>query len=318
MGGLTAGFALAAWAFFSRLDAVGTSAEALAVVLVLAGFAVGALATQIHPALPASAVGAGVLVAVVMTFPRSVSGAPQAPPIGYGNADGTLLLVATAALIVAVVRLDGTLQLATAIGVLVTTGLCVMTASVAATAACLLLLGFTAVRRLGPTWMWQLVAGSLIVVPVGLTYLWGSGARPPAVVVDALSSQRLALWSDAVSLAEAQPVRGVGAGAFALRSRVAMGDSDLAWAHSEPLQIAAELGFVGLALLALLLACGVIMLRRDAMLLALLVLPATIDYVFHFGWVLLAGAVVLGAASADFSADVVSGAGKPVLTPPSP
>jgi O-antigen ligase len=219
-------------------------------------------------------------------------------------------------------RAPGAWRLPAVLAALVAAALCVLTGSIASTLSCVLLLVFVLVRRFGPTWVWQLVAGVLIAVPIAMTALWGSGiVRAPGWAVDALTTQRMAPWSDAVNLVERFPVIGAGPGEFALRSPTALGDADLVWAHSEPLQVAAELGLVGAVLLAVMLVCGIVLLRRDAVILAVLLLPAVVDYVFHFGWVLAASAVVLGGVYAASSASVSSGSlgtGKPVLTPPAP
>jgi len=320
--GLLAGIGLAGLAFFAHPGAPDTQVFVLSVVLVLAGFVVGAAAASVHPALPGGAVGVVVLVAVLGTATASLSGTPTAPPLGYGNANGAFLLCGTAGLVCCVPRAPEAWRLPAALAALVTAVLCVLTGSIASTIGCVLLVGFMAVRRVGPAWLWQVVAGVLIAVPITMTALWGSGVvHPPGWALDALTSQRLALWSDAVDLVRRFPVIGAGPGEFALRSATARGDADLVWAHSEPLQVAAELGLVGAVLLTVMLVCGIVLLRRDAVILAVLLLPAAVDYVFHFGWVLAAYAVVLGGVYAGSSASVASdsfGMGKPVLTPPSP
>ncbi|MDQ3326620.1 MAG: hypothetical protein M3529_13165, partial [Actinomycetota bacterium] len=109
----------------------------------------------------------------------------------------------------------------------------------------------------------------------------------------------------------AAPLRGHGAGSFTEHSDLAAGDADLAWAHSEPLQVAAELGLVGAALAAALVAWVLVAARHAAPLFAVLLLQSTIDYVFHFPAVVLSFGLVLGAV-------VSVGSGKPGFTPPSP
>jgi hypothetical protein len=128
--------------------------------------------------------------------------------------------------------------------------------------------------------------------------------------VEALSDERFHLWQGAWSMMAQNPASGVGPGRFFAESPVA--DLDLAWAHSYWLQSGAELGVIGLAGLLLLLAWAVAALGRDSMLLGVLLLPATVDYVLHFGGVLAALSVVVGGALGS------AGTGKPWLTPPSP
>src|SRR5680860_719068 len=98
--GLLLGVALAGWALLVRPEAPGATTTAAAVLLALVGYALGATASRIHPALPGGAVAVAVPAAVAVTLPASLSGAATAPPLGYGNADAALLLAATAGLLV--------------------------------------------------------------------------------------------------------------------------------------------------------------------------------------------------------------------------
>jgi len=91
------------------------------------------------------------------------------------------------------------------------------------------------------------------------------------------------------------PTSGIGPGRFSEESPTGA-DPDLAWAHSYVLQTGAELGFVGLGLLALLVGWASFALGRRAVLLGILLLPASVDYVLHFGGVLLALSLVVGGA----------------------
>ena len=311
--GLLLGVALAGWALLARPEAPGATTTAAAVLLALVGYALGATASRIHPALPGGAVAVAVPAAVAVTLPASLSGAATAPPLGYGNADAALLLAATAGLLVGAPRVGQPWRAGLVCAAVATTVLCALTASIAGTTACVLLLAWAGVRRWGPAFVWQVVAAALLIGSVGLTVLLGSRVIAPALLTEALSKERVQLWSEAFALAEASPVRGVGAGEFARLSPTAQ-DPDLAWAHSAPLQAAAELGYVGLALLALLLGWAILALGRDAVLVAVLFLPATIDYVLDFGWVVFASSVVLGGAWAAGSV----GRGNPWLTPPAP
>ena len=114
---------------------------------------------------------------------------------------------------------------------------------------------------------------------------------------------------------------GIGPGRFSLESPTAA-DPDLAWAHSALLQTGSELGWVGVGCFLLVVAWALVALGRDAVLLGALLLPASVDYVLHFGGVLLVSSLVLGAALSSGASGTVSGrasgTGKPWLTPPSP
>ncbi len=288
---------------------------AAGVLLAVAGWLLGAAATRVHAALPGVVVAGAVLLAVVVTLPPSLSGGPAAPPLGYGNADAALLLAATAGLLVSARHLKWRWRHGLTAAAVLTTVLCALTQSMQATAGCVLLLGWSAVRSRGPAARWQVLSAVLLAAAVTLTFLLGLRliALPSTTLGTALSQERVEVWSDALDLVAVNPVRGVGAGGFAELSPTAQADADLAWAHSAPLQVAAELGWVGFTLLILLAAWAIVVLRRDAVVAAALLLPATIDYVLDFGWVVLAYSVVLGAGWAGSD-----GAGKPWLTPPSP
>ena len=79
-----------------------------------------------------------------------------------------------------------------------------------------------------------------------------------------LKSNRYAYWRVALRAFEAEPLRGVGAGGWAVYwLRLRPIDEGAQDAHSLPFQTAAELGLVGLALLAAFLA-GIALAARDA------------------------------------------------------
>lgn len=118
------------------------------------------------------------------------------------------------------------------------------------------------------------------------------------MVEETVSTTRTALWSDALHLANEHPVSGVGPGRYQTESPTARADPDLRRAHSAPLQMAAELGWTGWLLLALLTTWVVAALGRGAVLFAVLALQPMVDYTLHFPLVVAVSALVLGAVAA--------------------
>jgi O-antigen ligase len=230
----------------------------------------------------------------------------------YGNADGALLLSGVAGLLIAAARMHFPWPAILAIFAVLGVGMTFQMGARAATVAGLALLAWAGVRRWVGTRVGMAIGVLIVVLPSAFTVLLGEHVVSAPWLATALSSNRVGLWHQAIQMADAHPVAGVGAGNFSRVSNTH--DPDLAWAHSALLQTSAELGYVGLALFALLLAWGVLVLRRDAVLLGILFLPATVDYVLDFPWVVLAACVVLGGAWASSP----SGNGKPWFTPPSP
>jgi hypothetical protein len=106
--------------------------------------------------------------------------------------------------------------------------------------------------------------GLAIAIVVGAKEGGGSKLAPGASRLISLQSNRFDYWGVALRAFAAEPVRGVGAGGWAvwwLRYRTIR--ENAADAHSLELQTLAELGLVGLALLAVFLA-GIALAARDA------------------------------------------------------
>ena len=69
-----------------------------------------------------------------------------------------------------------------------------------------------------------------------------------------LTHGRLGLWRSAAETVPEHPLAGAGAGAFLVATRAAQGDAPVAYAHDLPLEVAVELGTVGVLALGILLA----------------------------------------------------------------
>ena len=114
---------------------------------------------------------------------------------------------------------------------------------------------------------------ALVLICAGLAVAIVAGAHEKAAQtlgagaarLETLQSNRYAYWRVAVRAFRAQPIRGVGAGGWSVYwLRYRPFDEGAQDAHSLPLQTAAELGLIGLALLAAFLA-GVGLAAADAL-----------------------------------------------------
>jgi hypothetical protein len=290
---------LGAWALFAHADRPESVEAAGSVLLAIVGFLTGLLLGRLRAWLPGLGVAAVVGASVLATLPASLSGSPLAPPAGYGNADGMLLLCAGAGLLVSAMTANSRHRLALLVGAAVCAGLCSVIHAEAATVCAVALLGWFVVRNHGRAGWWlagsigALTAATVVTVLLGSRVLTGAGP-----LAAALSRDRVHLWRDAVHITAQHLLTGAGPGTFPVLSPTARSDADLAWTHSAPLQFAAALGLVGLVLFAGLVASTLWMLRRQAPIAALLLLPATIDYVLDFPAVVVSVAVVGGGACA--------------------
>ena len=302
---------LAGWCLLSTPAAPEALAGAAAYLVLAAGLVVGMVMGRVHPAMPGLAVLIGSAAAFAFGVPESLSGEPLARPLGYLNANAALLLCGAAGGVVATAGRRTAWQLAASGGALVVAGVCAANGAVAAAVAAVVLAAWCPVRHLGRSSAWLVAAAALIGVAGLLPVAWGGGWLPwPRFAVDALSEERFQLWRAGYRLMVENPVSGVGPGGFSQESPVT--DPDLAWAHSYWLQSGAELGVVGLAGLVLLLVWAVAALGRQSLLLGVLLLPASVDYVLHFGGVLVALSVVVGGSVGSVAT------GKPWFTPSAP
>lgn len=122
---------------------------------------------------------------------------------------------------------------------------------------------YTIPREATPAALCVFLAGLLLAASLGGEEPAGGSLDPGASRLASLTSNRYAYWDVAVSTFADAPLHGAGAGGWAVRWRQererAEGVRD---AHSLELQTAAELGLVGLALLAVWLGACAIAARR--------------------------------------------------------
>lgn len=132
----------------------------------------------------------------------------------------------------------------------------------------------------------------------------GSGQ---VLVRGTVSERRLMLWNEAIRMMMSHPSTGVGPGRFQTESTIAQYDSDARWAHHEFLQMGAEAGLIGLALVLLVFVWGFAglwaasddswMAVLGAGTLAALGIQACMDYVLHFPAIPLVAAALTGSAT---------------------
>lgn len=310
--GLLAVGALAGWALHVGGSGAGSFVGLLAGLVTAVG--AGRWLGQVRPGAVEAAVGAAVAAAVALTLPGITQ--PGGPPTGYGNANATLVGVGLVAAVAAVRthprRERWRWALVVGLGAsLVATGSVAGLVSVALAGALVAASGWARYRPV-------LLLGGPIVVALALAVTVGVAIGDLGGLAD-VGRVRSALWASAVDAVRSEPWSGVGVGGFAEVSSVGA-DADLRWVHHEYLEVAVELGVVGLGLLLALLAWAFARLsaavRPEAAgaALTLVALHGTVDHVWHRPAVLLVTALLLGAASAAPSwaaCTIVRPAGEP-------
>jgi O-antigen ligase len=293
-----------------RADAVPQVAVLIAAT---SAYAIGRILGKRNPVPVAMVVALGVLTAAVASGSRAFAGGPLDPPLGYANANGALyaLGVAAAAIVATLAEPAWIRWLFGGLAV-VLLGLTVVSGSQAAT----VLAGGILVVALAARWLgrrlgrWLALLAPLIVVGtialtviVGLTH--GSSALP--LVEQALTERRAVLWQEALEITAGNPIFGVGPGMFAETSPTAIADADARWAHSAYLQVGAETGILGVALLVALVLWvygAVYRSRQDPRLVAIGAAAATafavhaaIDYIVHVPVLVIVAGLLTGLVS---------------------
>jgi peptidoglycan/xylan/chitin deacetylase (PgdA/CDA1 family) len=283
--------------------------------LTASAFVLGRLSAMVTPVLAPGAVVA-LAAALLLTGPLDTIGSIQSSGIlGYPNARSAFFIQAAVAALMVAVRARGRGRALAAAAALAfaavpfanrSTG-AVLSAAVLAPAAVAAFLGRGSRIVMGACIAAVAVA---VVVTTVLAITYSPEADIPVVsrAVDALPERRVELWQDALSILREHPLTGVGPGRFVVASPLARTDADARWAHNGFLQVGAETGLVGLALLALLFAWGLVRLwsspgdPRLALLgmvaIAALGVHATVDYILHFPIIPVTTAALVGTATA--------------------
>ncbi|NJP43877.1 O-antigen ligase family protein [Actinacidiphila epipremni] len=293
----------------------------LAVLAVTAGYALGRILGSLLPAL-APGVAAGAVLALVLGPPGRLAGRPDAPPLGYPNADAALLVLAVGAACCAAWAVRGTALRAALLAVgagAAVAALALGSAAGFAAGVAIVLCSLAAARmrhRLPALVCLALAAA----VAVGVSWSVAVGALPAglsASLTGQLTQPRVNLWHQAVTLAGHHPLRGVGPDRFADEAAPA---ADLTPAapspQSAPLQLAAEQGIPGVALLAVSFGWLLTALWRSprptpvvltaAATLTGLAMLATVDHVLSYAAVTAGAGFLAGVATArPFAAEAL-------------
>lgn len=159
--------------------------------------------------------------------------------------------------------------------------------------------------RTGPPRAITVATGLVLVAFASITVaILGSRESWPAWLSqsDSLSSARHILWNDALSLWKQNPLVGSGHGTFTPSSELASTTPGLESAHSLVLQVLAELGIVGLVLLAAVFAGGLLLATQTARdrgaitgaAWTFLAIHSTIDHLEDFPVVALTAGILIG------------------------
>ncbi|MFE2579787.1 O-antigen ligase family protein [Streptomyces sp. NPDC059378] len=255
MGVLVLG-ACAAW---SLLTAAAHDGRPEGVLLALLAVAAGYAAGRIFGALlPVAAPCAGALAGLVLTLtvPHLAPGPQIVAPLGPAGATAALLtLSAGSACCAAWAAPAPAARLAACLLAAAITVTAAVRGSVVGAAACVAVLLYSLatgrMRRRGPGIALLALAAALVT---GLTWAVAGNALPDGLtsaLEGGLTTHRVELWHDALDLAGRESALGVGPGRFGdLSATAAAATPSDGKPHSAPLQLAAEQGVVGVALLA--------------------------------------------------------------------
>lgn len=247
--------ACAAWSLVTAAARGGRpEGVLLAVLAVSAGYAAGRICGALLPVVaPGAEALAGLGLAVAA--PHTTVSSPFISPLGHTGATAALLVLSAGAACCAAwaARAPGLrfgLRLL-AVGVAVTAGALGSTTGVVACTGVLLCSLAAARMPRGPG-----LAGLAFVTVLVTATTWATAENAlPSGLTDSLEGQltphRVLLWHDALGMARAEPLLGAGPGRFGeLSPTVAQALPSDDKPHSAPLQLAAEQGLIGVALLA--------------------------------------------------------------------
>ncbi|MBE4741064.1 O-antigen ligase [Streptomyces sp. cf124] len=297
--------ACAAWSLITAAARGGRpEGVLLAVLAVAAGYAAGRICGAVLPVVAPSA-GALAGLGLAVTDPHTMTGSPLVSPLGHTGATAALLVLSAGAACCAAwaARAPGprlALRLL-ACGIAVTAA---ALGSITGFAACagVLLCSLAAARmRRGPGLVGLALATGLVT-----TTVWAVAENAlPAGLTDSLEGQltphRILLWHDALGLVHDEPLLGAGPGRFGeLSPTVAESLSADDRPHSAPLQLAAEQGLAGVALLAAVFGWVLYVLWRT---------PRSTPVVLTAGAALTAMAAIAAVGNALSFTTVTAGAG---------
>jgi len=304
----------AVWVLLTATDRAPALAVAASIVAFGITVVVAAVVAQVVPWLVPSAIVAISTIVAIGSWNHLADGSPRSAPLGYGNAAAALFALGVAAALLVVVpsrhsgvRVAGWVAAVALAGAVLATG-CVAASLLLPLPMIATRIAGSAVRILALVGCLAIAVAILVTVAAGTAYRADRSSGVQSLLARGLTERRLELWHDAVAIIEAHPLTGVGAGHFRDVSPTARGDADAAWAHEEFLQVGAEQGVIGAALLvggvwAALwwLGSSTVAGPRAAIGVAALTslgIHASVDYVLHFPVVVLCAGAIVGAAGA--------------------
>jgi O-antigen ligase len=271
---------------------------------VVALFAIGRAASRRNELLVPGLVAVGIAGAMVLTYPEVLESGGA--PTGYANSNATLAGLGAISAVAALSASRGASRRGWAALALLLVIAVLLTESVAGVGALALAAALAAISSSrGDPAIAPLGGVVATWIALGATAALAQGADPGSVRRH--EELRTELWRRAIELLRDAPLRGHGPGAFAPPR--ALADADLRWAHHEYLQMAAELGAVGLVLGLLVLAWlfaylwrgrrrGAVPTVSGASALTVVALHASVDHVLHTATVPLTLALLVGWATA--------------------
>lgn len=288
---------------WTALVAGGGTGRSAPIVLLLAGLAAAVVAGRrlsAWPGLVPKAVASATAGALVLTYP-GLLGAGGAPT-GYANANATLAAVGVlAATSAARSAPPGRERQAWTALALVLVAMVALTRSTGGLLV-LAVVGALVMVALRRRWEPLVAVGGAVLASLFLGATVAMAVDGSTLLASS-DTVRVELWSAAADLAQEEPLYGLGAGAFEARNPVTS-DPDLRWVHHEYLEVAVELGGVGLLLV---VSLGLAVLVRLAVAgregtmaaaaVTVVALHGSIDHVWHSPAVLALTALLVGGST---------------------
>lgn len=288
---------LAGWTAFVAGGGEGRSTPVVLLLLALTGAVVAGRRLARWTGLVPKAVAAAITSTFVLTYP-GLLGAGGAPT-GYANANATLAAIGFVAAVASARRSPAGTERQVWTAAAAALGSAALLTRSTAGVAILVAVGALWLVAARVAWAPLVAAGGAIVASLALAVTVGTAVDGSAPLADT-DHVRVELWSAAADLAKERSVTGLGAGAFEERNPVT-DDADLRWVHHEYLELAVELGAVGLLLG---IALGLSVLARLAIAggagtaaaaaVAIVALHGSVDHVWHVPALLLVVALLVG------------------------
>ena len=236
----------------------------------------------------------------------TVFGGAGGAPLGYSNANAALAIQLAAVAAVTAMGLDGEPRKRASWAAALFALAVPWTLSQAGIALLIPFLAAVLVATFGPArrGRWVLPTAALSVIAAAITVVnIARTSEWPEAYQRAFSGVRRQLWSEALGLWARHPVAGGGPGSFRAVGGVTL-DSDTERVHMSVLQVASELGAIGVLLFGALGLLALVMLAPaqprarlvGAAAVASLFIHSFVDHLFEFPAITLAAGTVIGLA----------------------